>query len=150
MQRRDHHLDIATVTVLVSVALGLPVAWLTWAMYRESKKPDTSASAPGLAQIADQLATAVDGQWKAEADARRLYHPYPLPVSWEPADPSVTDDWESLVKLATTGPGFPPPPPSGTWAISPSGLAGADNGLAEVLTRVPTGRLAGTRRAGIW
>ena len=128
-------------TVLVSAALGLPVLWLTWALYRESKRPDISASAPGLAQIADQLAIAVSTQWNAEARARRLYHPYPLPVSWEPADPSVTDDWDSLVELATSGPGFPAPPLLGTWAISPGDLAGAGNGLAEVLTRVPTGRL---------
>jgi hypothetical protein len=150
LQRRDHFLEIDTVAVLIAVALGLPVAWLTWALYRESKKPDTSASVPGLAQIADQLAVAVNKQWKAEAEARRLYHPYPLPVSWEPADPSVTDDLKSLKEVATRGPGFPPPPSPGTWAISPSDLAGAGNGLAEVLTRVPTGRLVvlGERGSG--
>lgn len=141
LQRRDHHLDVATVTVLVSAALGLPVLWLTWALYRESRRPDTSASAPDLGQMADQLAIAVGTQWEAEARARRLNDPYPLPVSWEPADPSVTDDWNSLVKRATSGAGFPATPPLGTWAISPHELAGAGSGLVEVLTRVPTGRL---------
>ena len=34
--RRHHHLDIGTVTVLVSVALSLPVLWLTWATYRDA------------------------------------------------------------------------------------------------------------------
>jgi hypothetical protein len=141
LERRDHRLDIATVTVLVSAALGLPVLWLTWALYRDSKRPDTSASAFDLAQIADQLAVAVGSQWEAEARARRLNDPYPLPVFWEPADASVTDDWSSLVKLATSGAGFPGPSCPGAWAASPEDLAGAGGDLASVLARVPTGRL---------
>lgn len=140
LQRRDHHLDSATVNILISVALGLPVAWLTWAMYREARKPHTPAGAHDLAQIADQLAVAVGAQWEAEARARRVNNPYPLPVSWEPADPSVADDWDSLVTRATTGAGFPAPPAPGTWAATPRDLAGSGS-LADVLTRVPTGRL---------
>ena len=91
------------------------------------------------------MLTSLPSPWalsgKAEARARRLNVPYPLSVSWEPADPSVTDDWDSLVELATGGAGFPAPPPLGTWAISPDELAGAGSGLIQVLTRVPTGRL---------
>ena len=94
-----------------------------------------------MAQVADQLAIAVGAQWKAEADMRRLNDPYPLPVSWGAADASLTDAWDSLVKLASSGAGWPAPPPAGTWAAGPDDLAGKDGELVEVLARVPTGRL---------
>ena len=91
--------------------------------------------------MADQLAVAVGTQWNAEAAIRRLNDPYPLPVSWAAADPSLTDAWDSLVKLATSGAGWPPPPPGETWAAGPDDLAGEGGELADVLARVPTGRL---------
>ena len=72
---------------------------------------------------------------------RRLNDPYPLPVSWAAADPSLTDAWDSLVKLATSGAGWPAPPPAGTWAAGPDDLAGKGGELVDVLARVPTGRL---------
>ena len=80
-------------------------------------------------------------QWEAEAAVRRLNDPYPLPVSWDAADASLTDSWDSLVKLATSGAGWPPPPPAGTWAAGPDDLAGEGGELVDVLARVPTGRL---------
>ena len=94
-----------------------------------------------MAQVADQLAVAVGGQWNDEAAMRRLNDPYPLPVSWAAADPALTDAWESLVKLATSGAGWPAPTPAGTWAAGPDDLAGEGGELVEVLARVPTGRL---------
>jgi hypothetical protein len=100
---------------------------------------DTS---PGLARIADQLAIAVGAQWEAEARIRRLNDPYPLPVSWAAADASLIDTWDSLVKLAKTGAGWPKPPDAGSWAANSDDLAGEGGELAEVLARVPTGRLA--------
>ena len=72
---------------------------------------------------------------------RRLNDPYPLAVSWAAADVSLTDTWDSLVKLARTGAGWPKPPQEGNWAASPDDLAGDGGELAEVLARVPTGRL---------
>ena len=95
---------------------------------------------PGLPGLADQLAAAIGAQWEEEARVRRLNDPYPLPVSWGPAAASLADDWETLVRLATTGAGWSPAPP-GTWAAGPDGLAGAGGDLADVLARVPTGRL---------
>jgi NACHT domain len=94
-----------------------------------------------LGQVADQLAVAVGVQWEAEASVRRLNDPYPLPVSWGPANASLTDSWESLVKLASSGAGWPAPPTAGTWAADPGELAGEGNELVEVLARVPTARL---------
>lgn len=94
-----------------------------------------------LVQVADQLAVAIEAQWRAEATVRRLNDPYPLSVSWHAADASLTDAWASLEKLATSGAGWPAHPPAGTWAAGPDDLAGEGGELAEVLARVPTGRL---------
>ena len=139
--RHYHHLDGGTVAILVSVSLGLPSLWLMWTTYRGPKRVGTSASGLSIAQIADQLAIGVRSQWNAEAAMRRLNDPYPLPVSWEAADASLTDPWDSLVRLATSGAGSPPPPPEGTWAAGPEDLAGEGGKLADVLAQVPTGRL---------
>ena len=94
-----------------------------------------------LSQVADELAVAVGTQWNAEARMRRLNDPYPLPVSWAAADASLTDTWDSLVKLAARGAGWPPLPRARTWAAGPEDLAGEGGELADVLARVPTGRL---------
>ena len=139
--RRHHHLDGGTVAVLVSVCLGLPTLWLMWTTYRGPKRADRPASALGLGQVADQLASAVSDQWVAEAAVRRLNDPYPLPISWTAADASLTDAWDSLMKLATSGVGWPATAPEGIWAAGPDDLAGEGSQLAEVLAQVPTGRL---------
>ena len=94
-----------------------------------------------LSQVADQLAIAVGAQWEAEAAIRRLNDPYPLPISWAGAPPSLSDGWESLVKLAASGAGWPEPPPANRWTAGQDDLAGTGGELAEVLSRVPTGRL---------
>jgi hypothetical protein len=131
-----HHLDSGAVGILATVSLGLPALVLGWAAYKEATRPALT-----LTQVADQLAIAVGAQWEAEAAVRRLNDPYPLPVSWDPADPSLTDSWDSLVTLATSGAGWPAPPSVSTWAVGPEGLAGSGGDLVEVLARVPTGRL---------
>ena len=129
---RRHHLDVGTMVAVIfglaGVGIGLPTLWLTWAAYRGS------AGDPGglsLADVADQLAIAVGTQWEAEAPCRRLNDPYPLPVSWAAADASLTDTWDSLVKLATSGAGWPPPPPGEPGQLDPDGLAGEGGELAE-------------------
>lgn len=101
LERRDHHLDGGTVASLVSVSLGMPVLWLTWAVYRESRRAD--AGLPGLAEMADELAKAVRTQWDTEVAVRRLNDPFPLPVSWVAADAFLTDSRDSLVELARNG-----------------------------------------------
>jgi NACHT domain len=131
-----YHLGVPAIAV--SILGGLPGLFLAWAAI--SSGPGAAGSLD-LATVADQLALAVGGQWRVEANLWRLNDPYPLPVSWTAADPSLTDAWESLVKLAASGAGWPYPPPTGTWAAGPDGLAGAGGELVEVLRRVPTGRL---------
>ncbi len=137
---RHHHLDSGAVGLAATFSLGLPALWLAVAGYLEGRRPD-QASKLTLGPVADELAIAVGAQWEAEAQVRRLNDPYPLPVSWAAADASLTDSWPSLVRLASTGVGWPVAPPAGTWASAPDDLAGEGGELAAVLTRVPTGRL---------
>jgi hypothetical protein len=137
---RHHHLDSGAVGLAATFSLGLPALWLAVAGYLEARRPE-QASKPTMGHVADQLAIAVGAQWKAEAAVRRLNDPYPLPVSWDTADASLTDPWGSLVRLACSGAGWPAPPPEGTWAPGPDDLAGEGGELVDVLARVPTGRL---------
>jgi NACHT domain len=137
--RRHHHLDGGAVGIVAGFSVGLPTLWVTWAAYRDARRSAASVSGPTMAQVADQLAVAVGTQWADEAAVRRLNDPYPLPVAWAAADPSLTDPWDSLTKLAATGAGWPAPPPARTWAAGPEDLAGKGGELVQVLARVPTG-----------
>ena len=140
LEDRDHHLDGNTVAILISVSLGMPVLWLTWATYWQSQR--SADGGLSLAEVSDQLAIAVRARWAAEAARRRLNDPWPLPVSWEAADSALTDRWDVLLRLAASGAGWREHPPPGTWAISANGMAGQGGDLANVLSRIPTGRLA--------
>lgn len=145
-----HHLDVSTTVAaifgLFAVSTGLATLWVTWAAYR-GPRADAGVSSPSIGQLSDQLAIAIRAQWNAEAAIRRLNDPYPLPVSWVAADASLTDRWDSLVTLATSGAGWPPTPP-GIWAAGPDDLAGQDGELDDVLALVPTGRLVVLGEAG--
>jgi hypothetical protein len=79
---------LATVVLVgIAVALAVGVEVVAGLLERGSRRERTDFSNQlTLAQIADQLATAVDRQWQAEAQLRRLYDPQPLPVAWCPAD----------------------------------------------------------------
>ena len=138
-RQRDHHLDGGTLAVLISVAVGLPTLWLTWATYREGRRA-AAVGEVSLPDVADSLAGAIRVQWEAESELRRLNDPYPLPVSWRAADPEFAEDWEVLVRLASSGAGWPSPAPD-RWAAEPGELAGTGNQLIEVLDKVPTRRL---------
>ena len=137
---RHQQLDSGVVGIVATFSVGLPSLWLAWAAWREAGK---SARVSGLtmAQVADQLAVAVGAQWEAEAAVRRLNDPYPLPVSWAPTDVSLTDSWDSMVRLALSGAGWPVPPLGQQWAAGSDGLAGSGDELIDVLARVPTRRL---------
>jgi hypothetical protein len=130
-----YHLGVAA--TVVTILIGVPALYLAWAGYRDAE----TGVGESLAQIADDLADAVRHQWELEAPTRSLNDPYPLALSWAAADPSLADSWDSLVKLAQRGAGWPGRPGQGTWAAGPDGLAGRDGELADVLSRVPTGRL---------
>ncbi len=138
---RHHQLDSGAVGIVAGLSVGLPALWLAWVGYLEASRSGTRVGELSLEQVADGLAVAVGAQWETEAAIRRLNDPYPLPVSWGPAEASLTQGWDSLVTLAERGAGWPAPPSEGTWAAGPDGLAGADRDLVNVLARVPTGRL---------
>ena len=127
------------VTVLLSG--GAPAAlYLSWATYRlGAEQAQDQAAEVSLAEVADSLADAVHAQWQAEARARRLYDPYPLPIRWEPVEESLVEGWDALVASASRS-------DSGraareSWAAGPAALADISGELAVVLARIPTRRL---------
>ena len=123
---------------LVAAAVGVPALYLQLATIPGGSGMAETDLTP--AKVADQLAVAVRAQWEAEAAMRRLDDPWPLPVSWVPADPALTDSWDLLLRLATAG-ASRSSLPARPWAAGPARLAGSGHGLAEVLALVPTGRL---------
>jgi len=134
-----HPSGLTSTLVLLLVGGGtLATLYLTWVMYRDSRRGDSAISPSTLA---DQLAIAIGRHWEAEARLRRLNDPYPLDVSWSAADQALTDSWELVERLARSGAGWPEPPPAGTWAAGPDDLAGEGDALARLLMRIPTRRL---------
>ena len=134
-----YRLGVPDTLIAVLVSAGAPAgAYLAWASYRGKPHAQSEQS---LAEVADNLAGAVRRQWDAEARIRRLYDPYAMPVRWDPADASLVDPWEVLVRQTPRrGPG-PVKQPADAWAAGPGELAGTDGELVDVLLRVPTGRL---------
>jgi NACHT domain len=130
------HLGTASTLVAVLVGGGAPAGlYLAWATYRDAN----SSKVVNLRRVADQFAVVVREQWEGEAAARRLNDPYPLPVRWVAADPSLVDPWQDLKRLATSGAGYSPS--RAAWATAPDELEGEGNQLADVLESVPTKRL---------
>lgn len=117
-----------------AIIVGVPALYLGWRGLGDR-------NGASLAAMADKLADKINDQWSKEDAVRRLNDRHPLSVGWVPADPDLVDDWPSLKRLASGGVAWPAVPPEGTWATGPDGLAGDDNKLADVLARVPTGRL---------
>jgi hypothetical protein len=146
--RRHHHLDSGAYGVVTAFCVGLPVLWVAWAAYRDARRSGTPVSGLTITQVADRLAAAVRTQWENEAAVRRLNEPWPLPVPWVAADPSLTDAWDSLVRLATSGAGWHASSLPVTWASGPEDLAGTGGELVDVLAQVPTGRLVVLGRPG--
>jgi NACHT domain len=138
---RHRHLDSGAVGILVSVSLGLPALWLAVAGYWVAQREADKNAHPKLTEIADGLAGRLRSQWADEAEARRLNDPYPLPVSWTPAEESLAGDLDALRTLATRGVGWSALTRE-SWATGPEDLAGGgDRKLADTLAAVPTGRL---------
>lgn len=53
-----------------------------------------------LDQAAEDLAWAVEQQWRVEERLRRVQDPFPLPLRWTAADVAVTDHWASVWQSA--------------------------------------------------
>jgi hypothetical protein len=93
-----------------------------------------------LKAMADELADAVRSNWLFETARWKIQDPYPLPVGWVPASQNLLASWTEIARLAE---GWPTDswPAAETWSRGLGGLAGSDDDLAEVVNRVPTGRL---------
>ncbi|WUH90373.1 NACHT domain-containing protein [Streptomyces sp. NBC_00433] len=107
---------------LVFGLASLAVSWLAYRGAGESFPAiDSSASV-------EEFAVAVRSQWDAEARVRRLNDPYPLPVSWRPADSGLTESWSALLRL--------------NRAAIPAVLASTGDDIGELfLQRLPGRRL---------
>ncbi|MFH8701871.1 NACHT domain-containing protein [Streptomyces chartreusis] len=117
-------------------ALGLLVGTAALAVSWLGYRADRREHAGGLAieSVVERLALAVRGQWEAEAQLRRLNDPYPLPVSWRPAEPSLVESWPLLLQIAARH------SREDQWASCPEDLAGTDTDITDVLTRRAPGR----------
>jgi NACHT domain len=69
----------------------------------------------------------VQGQWRDEDKFRRLQDPFPLPVSWGPADAAISDHWENVCGQCPSG--------------EPVSLNGQLDHIVDVFDQVPSGRL---------
>ena len=142
--RRHHHqhvdvgIVVAVIFGLAAVSIGLATLWVTWAALRFAQRSADMTTSPSLAEMADRLAGGLRSQWAAEARARGLNDPYPLPVAWTAADPPLAGDLNALKRVATSGAGWSARMQK-KWAKGPADLAGSGSELVEVLARVPTG-----------
>ncbi|NJP80763.1 NACHT domain-containing protein [Streptomyces sp. AA8] len=118
----------------MGVIVGTAALAVSWLGYRADRREYVGGLQVG--GIADSLALAVRGQWEAEARLRRLNDPYPLPVSWRPADENLVEPWSLLLQMANRH------APQGQWATRPDDLVGADTEITDVFTcRSPGSRL---------
>ncbi|MFE1797747.1 NACHT domain-containing protein [Streptomyces sp. NPDC059517] len=132
--------DLPVASTITAFLPSLAGMYLAWATFRNASHGQTRGPAE-LGLLADRLAAVAGEQWNAEIRLRGVNNPYPLPVSWDAADPVLSEPWELLCQIALGWPGGPPSD-AGGWAGGPAELAGRDGEIAEVFARrVPTRRL---------
>jgi hypothetical protein len=118
---------------ILTVLGGVITVW-TVAASREPLPP------VNLKAMADELAGAVRSNWLFEMERWQVLDPYPLPVGWVPASQDLLASWAAIV-LLTQGSPTESWPGADSWAPGFDALARGNGDLAEVLSRVPTGRL---------
>ncbi|MDX2837759.1 NACHT domain-containing protein [Streptomyces ipomoeae] len=116
----------------LGVLVGTAALAVSWIGYRADRREH--ADGLPIGGLADALAPAVRGQWEAEARLRRLNDPYPLPVSWRPADQDLVEPWPLLLRMANRH------APHDMWATRPEDLVGTDTEITDVFTRRAPGR----------
>lgn len=99
-------------------------------------RPPAPVGRGELAEIADQLAQAVDARWRGEEAQRRIQDPVPLPVRWRTAPENLTDQWDNILRV-----------PAGQRA-DPLDLSGQLDEIRAVYGRITSGRLVVLGRAG--
>lgn len=129
-------LDLIRVHSWLAVGIFVvALAALTWLATPRSK-----AKKHDPRKVAGLLADAIKTQWEYEAERRRVFDPYALPVRWKAADPDLFTAWPVIVEHAAGTPGGSAEL-TATWAVGPDELAGSGKELADVFRRVPTRRL---------
>ncbi|QQM38056.1 NACHT domain-containing protein [Streptomyces liliifuscus] len=116
----------------LGVIVGAAALAVSWLGYRADRREHVGGLPIG--DLADALALPVRGQWEAEAQLRRLNDPYPLPVSWQPADENLVEPWPLLLQVASRH------APQNQWAARPEDLVGTDTEITDILTRRAPGR----------
>jgi hypothetical protein len=120
--------EVATAWTVIGGFVGVMAAAVAWARAGAGRKRlAMSVDAEQLADAAQRLARAVQQQWRAESDLRRLQDPWPLPVQWVNTARPVMDYWAAVRGV----PGDD----------EPLDLAGELDEITEVFARVPSGRL---------
>jgi NACHT domain len=99
---------------------------LLLSMTPQSQGPTLGLAAQLDAAVED-LAAAVEQQWRAEERLRRLQDPFPLPVRWTAADALVTDHWGNIRMESS--------------ASGPLQIDGRLPDIVDVFNRVPSRRL---------
>ncbi|MEV5775027.1 NACHT domain-containing protein [Streptomyces antimycoticus] len=115
---------------MAPATLGVWLAVRAILRHRRSRVLWGDLSGPELNAAADRLASAVREQLGREERLRRLQDPAPIPVRWDTAAQDLIDHWENV-----TGGG-------------PVDLGGRFEEIADVLDRVPSGRLVVLGPAG--
>jgi transcriptional regulator with XRE-family HTH domain len=98
--------------------------------------PAAPALPDPLADVAEQLASAVAARWQREEEQRQIQDPYPLPVHWTSAAEELTDHWANIRRLS---PGD---------RAGPLELAGQLAEIVPVYRRIASGRLVVLGRSG--
>ncbi|WP_157901148.1 NACHT domain-containing protein [Streptomyces davaonensis] len=118
----------------IGLIVGATSLIISWHTYRADRAEHAASITP--ASIANELVSVLRTQWEAEARVRRLNDPYPLPVSWRPAEAGLVEDWELLCRQAVRAGSQP------AMARTPAALAGTNAEITEVFTqRAPGQRL---------
>lgn len=89
-----------------------------------------------LTGAADQLAQAVEAQWRHEEERQRIHDPFPLPVRWHLAPEALTDHWAN-VRRGAAG-----------VTVGPLALTGRLDRVVDVYQQLPSGRLVVLGRGG--
>lgn len=87
-------------------------------------------------QAANDLARAVEAQWRREQEYWRVQDPFPLPVSWRNASNKIVDHWSNI---QCSQPGV---------EVRPLSLQGRLDQIVDVYRRVPSERLVVLGKAG--
>ncbi|GAA1087585.1 hypothetical protein GCM10009577_05800 [Streptomyces javensis] len=132
----------------VGIVLATFGAWLVVhaiVRHRRSRILWGDRSGPELNAAAERLASAVREQLGREERLRRLQDPAPIPIRWDTAPQDLIDHWENVTAVtavtAVTG-------ATGVSGGGPIDLRGRFEEIADVLDRVPSGRLVVLGPAG--